>query len=66
MNPNQLINSMLKNNPALRNNPMIGNAMQMAQNGNIQGLQELANNIAKEKGIDINTFKQQLETNMRI
>lgn len=66
MNPNQLINSILQSNPALRNNPMIGNAMQMAQNGNEKGLIQLANNIAKEKGIDVNALKQKIETNMRI
>ena len=40
-NPQQMMN-MVMNNPQFSNNPMIKNAMEMAQRGDEQGLKELA------------------------
>lgn len=60
MNPNALINSIMQNNPAIRNNPIINNAINMAQQGNTNGLKELAQNVAKERGIDLNQTIQNI------
>ena len=47
-NPQQLLMSIMPNN----NNPILQNAMGMAQQGNTSGLEMLARNIAQQKGID--------------
>lgn len=47
-NPQQLLMSIMQNN----NNPILQNAMGMAQQGNTSGLEMLARNIAQQKGID--------------
>lgn len=61
MNPQALVNMMLQRNPTIKNNPMIQNAMQMAQQNNVNGLQDLANNIARSKGLDINQVANQVK-----
>lgn len=53
---------MLKNNPAIKNNPMMQNALQMAQQGNEQGLQQLVQNVAKSKGINLNELQEQVRS----
>lgn len=50
-NPQQIVMQMM-NNPQIANNPMAKNMIQMAKNGNLQGIEEMGRNIAKEKGID--------------
>lgn len=65
MNPNAIINMFMQNNPQIQNNPMIKNAMQMAQQGDAKGIEQMARNIAKEKGVDINALINQLKSNMR-
>lgn len=59
-NPQQLIMSFLQQ----QNNPMANNLLQMAQNGNISGIKQIARNICAQKGLDFdkefNSFKQQL------
>ena len=47
-NPQQLLMSIMQNN----NNPILQNAMGMAQQGNTSELEMLARNIAQQKGID--------------
>lgn len=48
MNPQQLIMSIMQNN----NNPILQNAMNLAQNGNAAALQNLARNLAQQKGLN--------------
>ena len=59
-NPQQLIMSFLQQ----QNNPMANNLLQMAQNGNTSGIEQIARNICAQKGLDFdkefNFFKQQL------
>lgn len=50
-NPQQIVMKMM-NNPQIANNPMAKNMIEMAKNGNLQGIEEMGRNIAKEKGID--------------
>lgn len=54
------------NNNEMMKNPIINNAMQMYQKGNTEGINQLANNIAKEKGVDINQLKQQIRSQFGI
>ena len=59
-NPQQLIMSFLQQ----QNNPMANNLLQMAQNGNTSGIEQIARNLCAQKGLDFdkefNSFKQQL------
>lgn len=59
-NPQQLIMSFLQQ----QNNPMANNLLQMAQNGNTSGIEQITRNICAQKGLDFdkefNSFKQQL------
>ena len=62
-NPQQIFRQMMGNNPAM-NNPIMKNAFEMAQKGDSRGVEELARNLCKEKGINpdeaITKVKQQL------
>ena len=49
--PQQFIQQMMGNNQIM-NNPMVKNAVGMAQNGDLQGVEQMARNLCKEKGID--------------
>lgn len=58
-NPQQLIQQ-LSNNSQIMENPMAKNAMQMLQSGDTQGLQKMAENLAKERGTTINEVRKML------
>lgn len=62
MNLNALINMIFQKNPQFRNNPLIQNAINLAQSNDVNALQNLAENVCKEKGVDINQAKQQVMT----
>ena len=49
-NPQQLLMNILQQQG--QNNPIINNAINMAQKGNISGLQMLARNLAAQRGLD--------------
>lgn len=61
-NPQQLIMNILKQNG--NNNPILNNAINMAQNGNVSGLEMVARNLAAQKGLDFDkefaNFKSQI------
>lgn len=46
--PQQFIQQMMGNNQIM-SNPMMKNTMQMAQQGNMQGIEQMARNLCKEK-----------------
>ena len=48
-NPQAFIQQMM-NNSQIMQNPMAKNAMEMYKNGDTQGLQAMAENLAKERG----------------
>ena len=49
-NPQQLIMNILQQQGG--NNPILNNAMNLAQKGNSAGLEMIARNIAQQKGLD--------------
>ena len=61
-NPQQLLMGILQQQG--QNNPILKNAMNMANNGNISGLEMLARNLTAQKGMDFDkefsSFKQQI------
>lgn len=64
-NPQQMVMKMM-NNPQMANNPIAKNMLNMAKNGDLQGIEQMGRNIAKERGIDFdkafNDFKNQFHT----
>lgn len=52
MNPQQLISQIL---PQFQGVPVVQNAYNMMQKGNVQGLQQIARNLAQQSGIDFDT-----------
>lgn len=60
-NPQQLLMSIMQQN----NNPIFQNAVGMAQNGNISGLEMLARNIAQQKGIDYDKALMQFKNYLK-
>ena len=50
-NPQQFLQQMMGNSTVMKN-PIARNAMQMAQNGDSKGIEQMARNLCKEKGID--------------
>ena len=58
-NPQAFIQQMM-NNSQIMQNPMAKNAIQMYQKGDMQGLQAMAENLAKERGITVNDMKSQI------
>ena len=61
-NPQQLIMNILQQQNS--NNPILNNAKNLAQNGNISGLEMIARNLAAQRGLDFDkefeNFKSQL------
>ena len=49
--PQQFLQSMIGNSRIMQN-PIAKNAIGMAQNGDLQGVEQMARNLCKEKGID--------------
>ena len=58
-NPQQFIQGMMQNSQAMKN-PMMQNAMDMYQKGDIKGLENLVDNVAKERGTSIEDMRKQL------
>ena len=58
---NQLVMNLIMNNPNVRNNPMMQNAIRMYQNGDVNGLNSMANNLAREKNVDINKLAEDIK-----
>ena len=50
-NPQQFLQNVMGNNQIMQN-PMMKNAISMYQNGNTEGLKNMAENICREKGIN--------------
>ena len=59
-NPQQAIQNIIESNPNVQNNPLAQNAMKMYQNGDTRGLQNMAENMCKERGITVDQAKQQV------
>lgn len=61
-NPQSMIMNMLQQN--MNSNPIMGNVYNMAQKNDFKGIEQMARNLCKEKGINvddaINQIKQQL------
>lgn len=60
-NPQKVVMDMMREQAG--NNPVMRNAMQMAEKGDSEGIEKLARNLCKEQGIDademVNKIKSQ-------
>lgn len=61
-NPQQLLQRMMGNSQIM-SNPMAKNAMQMAQKGDTKGIEQMARNLCKEKGLNADDMMKQLKNN---
>ena len=61
-NPQQLLMNILKNQG--NNNPILNNAVKMAQNGNASGLEMLARNLTAQRGLDFDKAIRSLENQL--
>ena len=60
INPNYIVQQLMRN-PNLANNQLGHNALQMYQNGDKNGLNELMTNLCKEKGITREDVEKQIK-----
>lgn len=60
-NPQAFIQQMMNNSQVMRN-PIAKNAMEMAQNGNLQGIEQMARNLCKEKGLNADDVFNQIKS----
>lgn len=60
--PKQFMRQMMNNNKVM-SNPMIKNAMSMVQSGDTQGIEQMARNLCKEKGLNPDDVMNQLKSN---
>ena len=63
-NPQQLINQVLGNSQIM-SNPMFRNAIDLAQKGNTNELEQLVRNVAQTKGINVDELFGQVKSQMR-
>lgn len=60
-NPQTFIQQISRNNQMMQN-PMVKNALEMYQRGDNAGLQKMAENICKERGINRQDFEKQIKS----
>ena len=58
MNPQAMIQQDM-NSPQVMNNPILKNAIDMAQRGATKGLEELTRNVGRERGVDVDQLMKQ-------
>ena len=61
-NPQQFLQQVM-NNSQMMQNPMIKNTVQMAQSGDAKGIEQLARNLCKEKGINADDMFNKMKNN---
>lgn len=64
-NPQQFMQQIMGNSQIM-SNPMMKNTMQMAQNGDMKGVEQMARNLCKEKGLDADEMFNQLKNSLNM
>lgn len=59
-NPQQIVQQLMGNSQLMQN-PIAKNAMQMAQNGDAKGIEQMARNLCKEKGLNPDEAMNQIK-----
>lgn len=60
-NPQQFLQQMMGNNQIM-SNPMMKNTIEMAQKGDMQGIEQMARNLCKEKGLNADEVMNQIKS----
>ena len=60
-NPQQFMQQIMGNSQIM-SNPIIKNALGMVQSGNVKGVEELARNLCKEKGLNADDVFNQIKS----
>lgn len=60
-NPQQFLQQMMGNNQIMRN-PLMKNTIEMAQKGDMQGIEQIARNLCKEKGLNADDVINQIKS----
>ena len=64
-NPQQFMQQIMGNSQIM-SNPMMKNTMQMAQSGDAKGIEQMARNLCKEKGLDADEMFNQLKNSLNM
>ena len=59
--PQQFIQQMMGNNQIM-SNPLMKNTIEMAQKGDMQGIEQMARNLCKEKGLNADDVINQIKS----
>ncbi len=59
-NPQQFLRNIMGNNQIM-GNPMARNAVDMMQKGDVSGVEQMARNLCKEKGLDPDDVMKQMK-----
>ena len=63
-NPQSAIQNLMNTHPEMAQNPIAQNAIRMAQSGDVSGLRSMAQNLYRERGLDINQAYNQISSMM--
>lgn len=63
-NPQSAIQNLMNTHLEMAQNPIAQNAIRMAQSGDISGLKSMAQNLYRERGLDINQAYNQISSMM--
>ena len=61
-NPQSAIQNLMNAHPEMAQNPIAQNAIRMSQSGDVSGLKSMAQNLYKERGLDINQAYNQISS----
>lgn len=64
-NPQAFMNQVM-GNQQMMNNPMIQNTVNMAQKGDMKGIEQMARNLCKEKGLNADEIFNQFKSKMNM
>ena len=64
-NPQAFMNQII-GNQQMMNNPMIKNTVNMAQKGDMKGIEQMARNLCKEKGLNADEIFNQFKSKMNM
>ena len=64
-NPQQFIQQIMGNNQIM-SNPMAKNAVELMQKGDAQGIEQMARNLCKEKGLNADEVMQQIKSKFNL
>jgi hypothetical protein len=62
--PQMLLNRLI-NSPNIANNPMAKNVIDMAQKGDMSGIENFGRNIARERGVDFDAAFNNFRSNFQ-